>query len=145
MVATLDLYYLELTVCSYRLRPYTPANIQNLLLSHTIQMVDGVAAYHVRREKTHHLKRKALQIQDRNKNKRCRVEGPSDSIARQAEGKDRPGEADRVDLADDEPSTTPPSLPYLTVGINEVTRQLEGRIRTLGLGRCEDVASVWSE
>ncbi|KZV76934.1 hypothetical protein PENSPDRAFT_645693 [Peniophora sp. CONT] len=111
--------------------PSTPANIQNLLLSHTVQMVDGIAAYHVRREKAHHLKRKALQIQDRDSSKRRRREGTNNNIERQEEGMNRPGEPDSSDQVNEEQPVPPPALSYLTIGINEVTRQLETRIRAL--------------
>ncbi|VDC01947.1 unnamed protein product [Peniophora sp. CBMAI 1063] len=111
--------------------PSAPANIQNLLLSHTVQMVDGVAAYHDHREKIHHLKRKALQIQDRNANKRPRRESRTDSMERPEEGLNRPNLYASLDHLDSAHSIPPPVLSYMTIGINEVTRQLEGHNRTL--------------
>ncbi|KAI0375259.1 hypothetical protein BV20DRAFT_960358 [Pilatotrama ljubarskyi] len=110
--------------------PSVPFNIQNAVLACVVDMLDGVAAYNVSRERLGRRKRRRSQssADDNESNKAKKLSGAAvTQDARSAA--DHGIRTQATDVTDAMPVdgaiAIPPALNSLTVGINEVTKRLE--------------------
>lgn len=133
-------------------RPNVPANIQNAILARIVEMLPGVAEYHLARQlasrtgkKKRSLEKKA-KIRDERAQKRRKlaekavstaVVSVEESSSAGPSGSTVPGALTKaldvpdVPMEEGQPirSSAPPVLSSVTIGINEVTKRLEAQAR----------------
>ncbi|KAI0095040.1 hypothetical protein BDY19DRAFT_915995, partial [Irpex rosettiformis] len=115
--------------------PRIPTNVQNAIISQTIAMLDGVPAYHSLQG--HSVKRKSLH---EHRLRKKRKSTPVSTV--QAVDASPIMETEDIISNNALPSTSaqpsadiPDILPYITFGINEVTKKLEALAQTLRQSR----------
>ena len=117
-------------------RPSVPVNVQNAVLSRLIFSLEGVAAHHSSRSAHARGEKRQRKDQQTGPNKRRKTpsgsEGDiSDPITTSVGSPSAPDEPMDIQTTDQETvtPTAPPIIPHLIMGINRVTRRLEGQAR----------------
>ena len=113
-------------------RPSVPINVQNAVLSRLMVSLDGVAAHHESKKRRIH--DRPTGPNKRRKTSAGKEDGTSDPISLPVGTCATPDEimgVDDVESADQEPVklTELPIVPHLILGINQVTKRLEGQAR----------------
>ena len=125
-------------------RPSVPINVQNAVLSRLILSLEGVAAHHESRTAKTREKKRQHEAQQNGPGKRRKTSAGNEGGAPEPTSlpvgtPPVPDEPMDVHVADQEAviPTTPPIIPHLVLGINQVTKRLEDQARayrqTLGV------------
>ncbi|KAI0361350.1 hypothetical protein OH77DRAFT_1417588 [Trametes cingulata] len=110
--------------------PFVQFNIQNAILACVVDIVDGVATYHLSRQRAAHRKRRSSQScgDDDALKKAQRLSGTAvalDAPNASARGACTPDPDVAEATSDNTMVAIPPALGSLTIGINAVTKRLE--------------------
>ena len=121
------------TILNIANRPSVPVNVQNAVLSRLILSLEGVAAHHTyRTAQTREGKRqRSIQHIGPNKRRKTPAGNEGDPATPPVGSSPTPDEPMDVHPADQESGipTEPPIIPHLIMGINRVTKRLEGQAR----------------
>ncbi|KAA1467962.1 hypothetical protein DENSPDRAFT_833134 [Dentipellis sp. KUC8613] len=115
----------HLVILTRAFRPKVPPDIQKNVLFQLISELDGVADYHLGRERGLR-KRKAKKLEAGRKGKKRKLDPPSTDAVDMDVGDDEGRQnADEGNTVDASSAPAPPVLEHITVGINQVTKKLE--------------------
>ncbi|KAJ8072919.1 RNase P and RNase MRP subunit [Marasmius tenuissimus] len=111
--------------------PSIPVNLQNLILAHTVTLLDGVSEYHRSRNLANR-KRKRAKNENEKPKKKAKKDGMSVDQVDQVDVEAGPAQMEQDTLQDlqtqTQPLDQPPVLSHVTIGINTVTKRLETQL-----------------